>query len=538
MALTVRQLTNSGSPLYSPSGVLLANVSVTFTLVDKIGNPVDAFDVTTGERITGTVAAVTDQFGVFSVNLWPNDRGDKATAYLCKCPNTSNFSAQVPSGVGALSWLLFKTGGQILTPSEVTQLDIHIADANAHLTPEQNSLMDYIQANLVQADFTNIIGTTSPVQEQIDAILGSNVFSVAGKTGFVTLDSSDVGLGNVDNTSDLNKPISTATQSALDLKSFAHNPQFTGNFRIQFSSTENFLIDARTYPRQITLGVFRVEHTSGIEGTRPFTLDIDCNGFGNTHALVIDYKANGLTQSENHLLQANIDTADSGVNTAIQALSVSKTGTGSAMVYAVESLPGVHLLKQVTGEPLFFTQAWKVTLGVYADVTDPFLNGTNISIFQNDNDSIVVGYDTQFRQIEVQLQTKSSHTIDAIFEYSTGVGTWQAFGPSDGTNGFTENGFITWPDTLTNWVSALVNGVSKYYIRITRTKNLVTTVPVESNIRLATTVDFGWDSNAKISVKNINAIAIPVYADRTAAIAGGLIVGDVYQTSAGLLMIV
>ena len=34
----------------------------------------------------------------------------------------------------------------------------------------------------------------------------------------ITLDASDVGLGNVDNTSDLNKPISTATQTALDGK--------------------------------------------------------------------------------------------------------------------------------------------------------------------------------------------------------------------------------------------------------------------------------------------------------------------------------
>lgn len=34
----------------------------------------------------------------------------------------------------------------------------------------------------------------------------------------ITMDKSDVGLSNVDNTSDLNKPISTATQSALDLK--------------------------------------------------------------------------------------------------------------------------------------------------------------------------------------------------------------------------------------------------------------------------------------------------------------------------------
>ena len=44
------------------------------------------------------------------------------------------------------------------------------------------------------------------------------VTSVAGKTGAVTLVSSDVGLGNVDNTSDANKPVSTAQQTALNLK--------------------------------------------------------------------------------------------------------------------------------------------------------------------------------------------------------------------------------------------------------------------------------------------------------------------------------
>lgn len=44
------------------------------------------------------------------------------------------------------------------------------------------------------------------------------VTSVAGKTGAVTLVKADVGLSNVDNTSDLNKPISTATQTALNAK--------------------------------------------------------------------------------------------------------------------------------------------------------------------------------------------------------------------------------------------------------------------------------------------------------------------------------
>jgi hypothetical protein len=49
----------------------------------------------------------------------------------------------------------------------------------------------------------------------------SPVQSVAGRTGTVTLTKTDVGLGNVDNTADVNKPISTATQAALDAKQAA-----------------------------------------------------------------------------------------------------------------------------------------------------------------------------------------------------------------------------------------------------------------------------------------------------------------------------
>lgn len=45
------------------------------------------------------------------------------------------------------------------------------------------------------------------------------VTSVCGKTGDVTLVKADVGLSNADNTSDANKPVSTAQQAALDGKS-------------------------------------------------------------------------------------------------------------------------------------------------------------------------------------------------------------------------------------------------------------------------------------------------------------------------------
>lgn len=52
---------------------------------------------------------------------------------------------------------------------------------------------------------------------------GGAVDSVNGQTGVVVLDKSDVGLGSVDNTSDLAKPISTATQTALNDKEDVSN---------------------------------------------------------------------------------------------------------------------------------------------------------------------------------------------------------------------------------------------------------------------------------------------------------------------------
>lgn len=59
-------------------------------------------------------------------------------------------------------------------------------------------------------------------------ITSGAVDSVAGKIGVVTLVKGDVGLGSVDNTSDASKPVSTAQQSALNLKANLASPVLTG----------------------------------------------------------------------------------------------------------------------------------------------------------------------------------------------------------------------------------------------------------------------------------------------------------------------
>jgi hypothetical protein len=58
--------------------------------------------------------------------------------------------------------------------------------------------------------------------------VAAGVSSVNTRTGDVTLAKSDVGLDNVDNTSDVNKPVSTAQSDALALKAPLDSPTLTG----------------------------------------------------------------------------------------------------------------------------------------------------------------------------------------------------------------------------------------------------------------------------------------------------------------------
>jgi hypothetical protein len=77
------------------------------------------------------------------------------------------------------------------------------------------------------ADNTTKVATTAYVKAQ-GYLVTAPVTSVAAKTGAVTLDKNDVGLTNIDNTSDVNKPVSTAQQTALNLKANLASPTFTG----------------------------------------------------------------------------------------------------------------------------------------------------------------------------------------------------------------------------------------------------------------------------------------------------------------------
>lgn len=139
--------------------------------------------------------------------------------------------------------------------------DTHVADDNRHWTTADRQNFDRVVH--FKGYFTTIdklktayptgqlgdyaiVGGTDTVwlwDDETNSWLNSTeqgiVISVNGRTGEVILTKTDVGLSNVDNTSDKNKPVSTAQQAALDNK--AHRKKITT------SEVDSFTLRAGIY---------------------------------------------------------------------------------------------------------------------------------------------------------------------------------------------------------------------------------------------------------------------------------------------------
>ena len=101
MALVTRTINNTNQPIYDESGNPVVGVKVRFTLINSDDYPTDAWDTTSLQRVLpNPIIATTDSSGQFSVNLWPNDRGDIQTYYRFDVlsPNVRPCLIFVPSG--------------------------------------------------------------------------------------------------------------------------------------------------------------------------------------------------------------------------------------------------------------------------------------------------------------------------------------------------------------------------------------------------------------------------------------------------------
>lgn len=158
----------------------------------------------------------TDPVACRAGEIWIN-----STSHLFKiCPTANSISTVGNAGdvVGPASSTdnaivrFDSTAGKLIQNSVVT-----IADTSGNIAG-----VGTLNTHTIPGG-TDTLTLNNATQTLINKTLTAPV--VNSPTGIVK---GDVGLGNVDNTSDANKPVSTAQQTALDLKANLASPTFTG----------------------------------------------------------------------------------------------------------------------------------------------------------------------------------------------------------------------------------------------------------------------------------------------------------------------
>ena len=138
-------------------------------------------------------------------------------------PSTTSIGNLSATEIGYLDGITSSVQTQITDAS--TALSNHESDTtNIHGIADTADLATKSYADTAEADAITAAGTAA------DSKIA---------TAVAALTKSSVGLENVDNTSDANKPVSTATQTALDLKANLNAPTFTGTV----TSTNDLVID-------------------------------------------------------------------------------------------------------------------------------------------------------------------------------------------------------------------------------------------------------------------------------------------------------
>jgi hypothetical protein len=249
-ASQISDSTNTGRSLLSSADATAAKTTLGLNNVDNTSDATknSATVTLTNKTISGSTntlsniaqASVTDLTtdlagkepsitGGLSSQYWRGDKTwqslDKTAVGLPNANNTSDLNKPISTAAQtALDLKADLVGGLIPTsqlPNLVLTDVVTVANEASMLALTSGDVQPGDVAVRTDGAGSFILTDTNPSilanWTLLDAPADA-VSSVNGQQGTVVLGAADVGLGNVDNTSDINKPISSATQTALDEK--------------------------------------------------------------------------------------------------------------------------------------------------------------------------------------------------------------------------------------------------------------------------------------------------------------------------------
>jgi hypothetical protein len=255
---------NINLPLPNQNNFLLTDVARLRDALNAIDTAINALDTELGDKsATGHGHVIADVSGL-------------AAALAALAPSSIVITAgDGLTGGGGLTGNINLAMG---TPGTLSLSSLNAVTADSH-THAVNFPVVSVNGKtgaltLTTSDITEIGNLYFTVER---AAAAAPVQTVAGKAGNVSLGKVDVGLSNVDNTSDANKPVSIAVQNALGLKANLASPVFSGTPSTQNtgSSSEHTLEAANNGDYA---GVYRIRAARGSLASKSAVLDGDLLG--------------------------------------------------------------------------------------------------------------------------------------------------------------------------------------------------------------------------------------------------------------------
>jgi len=384
------------APIANPTftGLVSLDSSISFegTTADAYETLLTVTDPTADRTITlpnasGTVALTSDISTHESDTTNVHGIADTSVLATTTAVNTAASNAQsnaiTAAGIAAASAI-----ATAVTNHENDTTSVHgIADTSAlALTATVNTALD-LKAPIAGPTFTGTV--TIP--------------TLAVTTTATGITKTMVGLANVDNTADASKPISTATQTALDLKAPIAGPTFTGTLAAaDITVSGNLTVNGTTTNLNSTNLV--IEDKNIVLGDTATPTDVTADGGGITLKGATDKTFNWVDSTDSWTSSEHINLA-SGKDLKVNGTSViSSTAGGFIFTDGTQTLEGVPsrttIIQKTAGYTLSslterddlievsHTGGSAVDITVPTDATLNFPIGTSIDILRTNTGGV------------------------------------------------------------------------------------------------------------------------------------------------------
>jgi hypothetical protein len=499
----------NGTATWSNTSFLPNALQVNSLIIDRLGT-LSLEEVEYLYGVTASVQGQLDALAAADVSI-QSELDDKATTSNPTFTGTVVLPTSTSIGDVSSTEIGYVNG---VTSGIQGQLDAKLASATASSTyaplsgptftgtvvlPSTTSVGDVSSTEL---GYVN--GVTSAIQTQLDAKAPTADPTFTGTVSGVT--KSHVGLGNVDNTSDASKPVSTATQTALDAKLNLSGGTLTGALTLSGAPTSDLHAATKQYVDGLAAGInFHQPVVAATSGNLAGTYNNGTNGVGATLTRASNGAIgtiDGATVSVGNriLLRAQTDAKENGVYT------VTAVGSGSApwVVTRAADADNNPSGELSTGDFVFVTSgSTNGSKGFIVSTTGTIAIGTteiNYAQF-NASEAIVAG--TNIDKTGATISVVNAPTFSGLVTASSGV----AF--SDGTQ--TLEGVPSRTVIIQRTSSNTLSGVERDdLIEMSSTSATTLTIPADStfNFPIGTSIDVLQTNTGQVTIAGAGGVTV------------------------------